>query len=674
MPKRISKKKLINALIALGVIAAVAATLAAFSRMRAAMAQPETEVEERLISGAVERGDISRTLSAAAVISDSGTTRVTLAGDIKLEKWAVEDGEFVEEGQLLATVDKTSVLAAAEELNTLMRSLDAAIESARYDTLSTAIRAPRDGRVKTVYATVGESVSEIVEEHGALMSLSLDGRMAVDIASPKLTLGAGVSVETENAGILPGMVLSVTEGVATVTVSDEAALPGEHVSVGIGDETVGEGELYIHNELKLTGFAGTVAAVNAAVNAPVSSGNNLITLTDTAYAGNYETLLEARRELEEDMQRLIAAYECGGIYAAESGRISDIDESLAEEKADAGLNEAALTPAAPVGTKLDEPEQGTDPATPDEKPTTPGDDDADKTTVVELIGRVSEIKTGDAGVTTLVLSLSGQTAGTHEVTLAELAGKTGAVSPETIKTGDILALRYENSVLVSATVYQGESGGTPEQDGAAMPGGGMSGMSGGGSMGGMSGMGGAGDASAAGGADTADYSMEETALCTLTRYDATELSLSVDELDIGALHVGMELSVTLDALPGRSFTAVISGIDPVGVNNGGSTKYTVTATMPREEDMLTGMNAALYAALETRKGVLTVPTAALNEDSQGVYVYTSYDKREDSLGGKVYVTTGLSDGERTEIASGLDEGEGYYYRYADTIKYGFTTR
>lgn len=675
MAKKKTKKKLINALIILAAVAAVAAGLAAASRMRAAMALPETEVETRLIQGAAERADISRTLSAGAVISDAGSTEVSLAGDIALEKWAVRDGDFVAEGQLLATVDKTSVLAAAEELNTLMRKLDSAIESARYDTLSTALRAARDGRVKAVYAAAGDSVSEIVAEHGALMSLSLDGRMAVDLASPKLTLGAGVSVNTESAGTLAGVVLSVTEGVATVTVSDEAALPGERVTVCIGDEKIGEGELYIHNELKVTGFAGTVAAVNAAVNTPVSAGNNLITLASTEYSGNYETLLDKRRELEQDMLRLIAAYERGGVYAEVSGRVSSIDESLAADDSD--LSVSGLIAAAPVGAKIGEGEGGNDPAEGGDSPTAPDEDDAGddagETKVTELIGRVSELKKDETGVTTLVLTLSGETAGKHEVTLLELEGKTGAVKPDEIKKGDILALRYENGVLVSATVYQSDSGGeaaAPGQGGGegAMPSGGGMAAGGTGGMGGMSG----GTASAsAQSADAEDYSVEKTALCTLTPYDETELQLSVDELDIRLLHVGMELSVTLDALLGRSFAATITQIDPVGENNGGSTKYTVTATMAREEDMLAGMNAAVYAVLEERAGALTVPTAALNEDAEGVFVYTSYDKKEDSLGGAVYVTTGLSDGERTEILSGLDEGAAYYYRYADSIKYGF---
>ena len=167
------------------------------------------------------------------------------------------------------------------------------------------------------------------------------------------------------------------------------------------------------------------------------------------------------------------------------------------------------------------------------------------------------------------------------------------------------------------------------------------------------------------------YSAEKTALCTFTPYDEAEISLSIDELDIAQLHVGQSVSVTLDALPGQSFTGEISAIDPEGTNSGGNTKYAVTVTMPRTEQMLTGMNAAISIELETRDGVLSVPAAAICEDAGGIYLCTGYDAKSDALTGPVYITTGISDGENVEVTSGLDAGDSYCYRSAEELKYSF---
>lgn len=682
MAKKISRKKIIIAAIAAVIIVAVVLGLSAMSRMRAVMRADTVEVVEEIISGEASRGDIERQYVGAGTIADVGTKSVTLAGSIKLDTWQVKNGDYVQEGDILATVDKQSVLTAAEDLNTLIKSLDSAIESARWDTVSSTLRAPRAGRVKAVYASVGESVAEITEEYGALMLLSLDGRMAVELEESSLPLGAGVTVALESGEEVAGSVQSVTECVATVTISDEYGVPGETVRVSAGGKEVGTGELFIHSELKLTGFAGTVNTVNVAVNAPVSAGNTLITLVDTDYSGRYEKLLKQRAELEEEMQKLLTAYTLGGVTAEVSGRVSDIDETLAEnEREDSAFTASVLEPAAPMGTQATDgnTSEDTENNGQTQEPTKDPDDGQQKdpqdtpseTKYVTVTGRVSEIKKAEDGTITLVLIPNGAQAEKREIALSELTGKMGDIKPEDIKEGDILTLIYKNSELISATVYQTQSGDTPEEDGeGGMPSGGASG----GASGSMAGGGGmSGGMSAAGGttSEETSYDYDKTLLCRITVYDEAEITVTADELDVRALTAGEEVTLTLDALPGESFTGEITEIDPVGENNGGSTKYSVTVTMPREENMLTGMNAAVYAVLEARESVLAVPTAALNEDAEGVYVYTGYIVREDALTSPVYVTTGLSDGEYTEILSGLTEGDTYYYRYADTIKYSF---
>ncbi len=54
------------------------------------------------------------------------------------------------------------------------------------------ISASVSGRIKKIYAAAGDSVSGVMYEHGALMLLSLDGYMAVDIDAP-LSLRRGTA-------------------------------------------------------------------------------------------------------------------------------------------------------------------------------------------------------------------------------------------------------------------------------------------------------------------------------------------------------------------------------------------------------------------------------------------------------------------------------------------------
>ena len=653
------------------------------------------------------RGSVARELITGGTVADSDSRSVTLAGAVELTGWAVSEGDYVEAGQLLATVDKSSVLAAIEDVNDLIKTIDSAIQSSRYDTVDSSIRAPREGRVKAIYAEAGKSVADTMTEHGALMLLSLDGLMAVDIDTAALPLGAAVTVVLPDGTEQSGQVSAASGGTATVTLSDETALPGDTAEVLLDGESAGSGTLYIHSELRVTGFAGTVSRVNVTLNAPVSASNNLITLTGTEYTGRYATLLSRRHELEDELQALFTAYETGGVYADSAGRVSGLNEDILTEDGDsAGSTDASVVTAsamsytgaayAPSRLLLAAENKraarllllsdtgSASPVSPSEDDTSGSEDSGDSgggssssggetpapgTTSAEYIGRVSSVTDNGDGTHTLVISYDG---GELTVSTADLAGKTGSTDPLGIKQGDILALRFENGALVSASVYQSSSD-TPSGDGAQPGADSAAGGISGGIGGGMSGMAGGTDASAAAQSESAaDYTMDETILCTLTPYDTAEIAVSVDELDIRSLAVGQNVSVTFDALPGQGVEGEITAIDPTGENDGGSTKYSVTVSVPRSEDMLTGMTASVRRAVEERDDTVVIPAAALNEDASGVFVYTGYDKRSDELTDPVYVTTGLSDGESVEILSGISDGDGYYYRYADTIKYSFT--
>lgn len=671
-----AKKKLLISAAAL--ILVLALVLMLLPR-REAMPQSSVNVVKELITGTAETGSITETFVSGGTIAAVGAQSMSLAGSVKLTGWAVSSGDYVEAGDLLATVDKSSVLSAISDLNELMTALDSAIESSRSDAVSSAIYAPAPGRVKAVFVESGESVTDAMYENSALMLLSLDGRMAVDIDAGDMSPGTALTVTLSDGTELSGSVYSISEGTAAVTVPDTAAEYGDTVTVSYDGDVIGAGTLRINNPLRVVGYAGTVSSVSVSAGAYVYSGQQLLTLTDTGYSARYETLLEKRRTLETQMQELFKAYETGGVYAASSGCVSGLNEDIVTESNTVHASAAAysggsdgiklLSSVSRIGRRAvllssESPDTGIqDSETPSPAPSgepspspSPSPEPGEST---EYIGKVTDIKENEDGTRTVTVAL---TDGSRiELDSAQLGEKAAG-----IKTGDILALEYSPSgELINVTVYQNGSGGnTP---------GGQDGMPGG--SGGMSGGMGGGSGAAMNGAQEAesdpDYIMEETELCTLTPYDTAEISLTVDELDISRLSIGQPVTVTLDALPGQSFDGSITLIDPNGSSAGGDTKYTVTVSIARTQDMLEGMNASVTAELACHDGLLLIPAAALYEDAGGTYVYTGTDKNGEPSG-PVAVTTGLSDGTNVEITGGLSDGDSFCYLYSSALEYTFT--
>ena len=164
------------------------------------------------------------------------------------------------------------------------------------------------------------------------------------------------------------------------------------------------------------------------------------------------------------------------------------------------------------------------------------------------------------------------------------------------------------------------------------------------------------------------YDLNGDTLMTVTPQDTMTLTVSVDESDISSVKTGMTAEITVNALPDEVFEGEITEVAMSGSGNGGSSKFAVEITLPRQSDMLSGMSASAVISLYEKMDVLTLPAAALSEDGAKTIVYTALDQKTGEPANPVEVTTGLSDGETVEILSGLQSGDSVYYYYYDTLE------
>ena len=309
----------------------VVLALAIFFGVRAAKKKVSEAVGSRnaptVSEAIVTTGSISTTVSGSGILTDADTQQIVLPKGVKLEKILVKAGETVKKGDALATVELSSVMGAMSTVQAELNKLDEQLRAATGETVQPYITTGVNGRVKIVYAQKDDDVSACMMEHGALAVLSLDGYMAVDIDAGSLAAGDKVSV-TVDEKTYPGTVDKLQSGKATVLLTDNGPAVDAAASVQDADgNTVGSGTLYIHNPLRITGYAGVVSAVNTAENRQVYAGNSLFTLRDTAYSANYESVLKNRREKEEDLMALLGMYSAGAVTAPFDGSVSSIDYS-----------------------------------------------------------------------------------------------------------------------------------------------------------------------------------------------------------------------------------------------------------------------------------------------------------------------------------------------------------
>lgn len=284
---------------------------------------------------AVTVGSISTTISGSGVLTAQETTEVAVPGSVALRSLCVEEGDVVREGDLLAYVDLTSVTTAMDDLQEQMEALDEQIAEAAKKTVNGVVKSTVAGRVKAVYCKNGDDILSVMYEHGALLTISLDGYMAVDIPAGALAAGDAVTV-TLSGGVYPGKVDKLQDGKATILVTDNRTLLGDEAAVTDGEgNPLGGGPLYIHQPLNITDYAGTVSRLAVAENTAVVKNRPLLYLTNTVFSANCDALLQQRAELEERLHDLIALYTAGAIRAPIAGKVeSVIEEPEVAEGAD----------------------------------------------------------------------------------------------------------------------------------------------------------------------------------------------------------------------------------------------------------------------------------------------------------------------------------------------------
>lgn len=677
-----------------------------------------TKVNSKVLSAVPEENTISTVLSGGGTLSPQEGTAQSLPQALELETYYVKNGQTVSEGDPIAQVDLVAVKAAISELQEVIDTLDAAIASESSKTNDSVIRSGTAGRVKKIYAREGTAAADTVYESGALLLLSLDGLMAVDLEA-RAEVGQRVTVTLSDGTALEGTVESVSDGTATVTLSDETAPLDDSVTVTTKDgETLGTGNLYIHSRLRVAGAYGTVSQISVKENQQVSAGSALLTLKDTGHTAEYARLLNRRTELEDQMESLvrlskdgILRADCGGTVSGVDTEISYTDPAvLTQTRSQASPGYTALggirmentdTPQVqPSGEdQRQNPDGNQNPGTgsgqtpgegEDPQPGTGGSGTDETETATYILGQVTDASRLSEGVLTYAVQKTIRAEELATQSFADMLDPTVPVQTqeltytkqtvllstggawiesgfEQISEGD--AILIGTGIIVYQKTGTSVPGGMPSIDPSQFPGI-STGIAGAGSaLSGMASM--AGGMSGYGTAAYDSYDTTKKDAAVITADEEMTVQIQVDELDIRTLETGMEATVTLDALPGSSFTGTITSINPYGENSGGNTKYTVTVTLPRDEKMLSGMNASVKITTGVSGTVPTVPAAAVVFDAGKSWLYTGYNEKTDTLTDPVEIQTGLSDGSLVELLSGLSEGSSFYYRYADSIEYSF---
>ena len=148
-----------------------------------------------------------------------------------------------------------------------------------------------------------------------------------------------------------------------------------------------------------------------------------------------------------------------------------------------------------------------------------------------------------------------------------------------------------------------------------------------------------------------------TVVMTIADVSEKHFKGDVDEADIGKVHLGLSARIYVESYPDEPFSAELTHISPLGREEEEIINFQIKATIEDPEDRLrVGMSADAELILEEHEDVLVIPEGAIIYEDEKTYVNIQDVSVPEGVR-KIEITKGITGGLKTEVLSGLDEGQ-----------------
>jgi membrane fusion protein (multidrug efflux system) len=155
-----------------------------------------------------------------------------------------------------------------------------------------------------------------------------------------------------------------------------------------------------------------------------------------------------------------------------------------------------------------------------------------------------------------------------------------------------------------------------------------------------------------------DYLKDGADMVNVEDMDAVLLDFRLPERFQARVRAGQKAQLTVDALPGRPFTAIVQAVDPLIEANGRSVGVRGCIDN-RQQQLRPGMFARVNAVFGTRENALIIPEEAIIPQGGRTFVVkvVDGDKPDVRVSERVAVKVGLRQPGKVEILEGLSAGD-----------------
>jgi HlyD family secretion protein len=151
-----------------------------------------------------------------------------------------------------------------------------------------------------------------------------------------------------------------------------------------------------------------------------------------------------------------------------------------------------------------------------------------------------------------------------------------------------------------------------------------------------------------------------SATLVMTLGDTSEVYVKgkVDESDIGKVYLAQPARIKVESFKDKTFNGKVTKISPMGVEKDNVTTFEVRVSINNPGgELKAGMTANAEIILEEHKNVLQIPEGSILYDKDKKASVEIPDPKAKDGKKKLAVNIGISNGAKTEVLSGLKEGD-----------------
>ena len=146
-----------------------------------------------------------------------------------------------------------------------------------------------------------------------------------------------------------------------------------------------------------------------------------------------------------------------------------------------------------------------------------------------------------------------------------------------------------------------------------------------------------------------------TTIATVANMNDLIFKGKIDETEVGRIHEGMPVKLTIGALQNLTFDATLEYISPKGVEENGANQFEIKAavSVPDSVQIRSGYSANAEIVLQRAQQALAVPESVIEFSGDSTFVYIMTDAIPEQKFQRKSVIAGMSDGIKIEIKSGV---------------------